>query len=896
MTDVRKLGRVKTPRLARWMLRIALPQPECEFLLGDLEEQFHNEILRRAGRSAARRWYWKQAWATVAGEAPKHPWEKRKGAGFMETFWQDLRHGTRLMAKTPAFTLVAVLTLALGIGANAAIFSVVNAVLLRPLPYPEPEKLVMVWETAHKYNLPRVSLSPHDVRDYSAAKSFASGASWVQGKYNYADGESPVRLYATFVSSTFFQVVGVQPFLGRAFTAGDARETPEAVIVSYGFWRRSLGADPAAIGRSIRLSGLNRTVVGVMPEGFSFPPLLLVEGAAEPASDLFVPLWLSAQEQIDRSNHNYKMMARLVPGASLQQAMSELQAVQQGIIRENPEVHGGLGLEVLPLHGQMVEKIRPALLVLMGAVGFVLLIACANLANLLLAKSASRERETAVRIALGASRGRLVRAFLTEGMALALAGATAGMLLCVALVRLIPLAGLSQIPRLESTQVDAGVTGFTLALCFLAALMYGIVPALQASRADVQGALKEGGRGGAAGRSLQLFRQALIACEVAVAIVLLTGAGLLLRSFTELQKVDVGFNTRNVLTAEFQLPGAKYSEPEQRRVFFHELIERTRAIPGVTQAAAVRSLPLTGSGWQPVMALEGREVRSVAEGAVVEAALATPEYFRTMGIPLVAGREFAETDQPGKPAVAIVDEIFVNRWLAGKNPIGTRIRQAFSDDPQEPWTEIVGVVKAVRRNSLTDEMKPSVYFPHAQRPFGNMTLVVRTSVPPSSVLSAVRQAVAQIDREQPMGRVVTLEQEFSSVVAQPRLTAWLLGVFAAVALALAAIGAYGVISYSVAQRTHEIGVRMALGAAPSDVRAMVLRQGMGVVLAGTAAGLVASLALARVLRSMLYGVSSNDPATYSVVTALLLLTALLACWIPARRATRVDPLIALRHE
>lgn len=813
----------------------------------------------------------------------------------METLWQDFRHGVRLMAKNPAFTLVAVLTLALGIGGNAAIFSVVNTVLLQPLPYAQPQQLVMVWETAHKYNLPRVALAALDVRDYSAVKSFAAGASWEEGRYNYSDSDSPVRLYTTFVSPSFFQVVGVQPFLGRAFVADDARETPEAVIVSYGFWRRSLGADPAAIGRSIRLSGRNRTVVGVMPEGFSFPPPLLVDGAAEPASDLFVPQWISPREA-SRDNHNYKMIARLAPGSSLPQAKSELETVLQGIVRENPEVHSGLGLEVLPLHSQVVERIRPALLVLMGAVGFVLLIACANLANLLLAKSASRERETAVRIALGASRGRLARAFLTEGLVLALAGAVAGMLLCAALVRLIPLAGLSQIPRLEATQVDAPVVGFALALSLLAALMYGIVPALQASRAGVQGALKEGGRGGAAGRSLHLFRKALIGCEVAVAIVLLTGAGLLLRSFAELQKVDVGFNPRNVLTAEFQLPGAKYSEPEQRRAFFHQFIERVREIPGVTMAAAVRSLPLTGSGWQPVMALEGREVRSVAEGAVVEAALATPEYFRTMGIPLVAGREFAESDVPGKPAVAIVDETFVNRWLAGKNPIGTRIRQAFSDDPKEPWVEIVGVVKAVRRNSLTDEIKPSVYFPHAQRPFGNMTLVVRTSVPPSSVLAAVRQAVAQIDREQPLARVISLEQEFSSVVAQPRFTAWLLGVFAAVALGLAAIGAYGVISYSVAQRTHEIGVRLALGAAPRDVRAMVMRQGMGVVLAGTAAGLAAAMGLARVLRTLLYGVSSTDPATYFVVTLLLLLTAGLACWIPARRATRVDPLVALRHE
>jgi len=813
----------------------------------------------------------------------------------METFLQDLRQGLRMMGKNPAFTLVAVLTLALGIGANAAIFSVVNTVLLKPLPYPQPEQLVMVWETAFQYGLPRITLSPLDVRDYAAAKSFAASASWTEGRFNYAGDEAPIRLYSIYVPVSFFPTVGVQPFLGRAFTAEDTRENSDVVIVSHRFWRASLGADKNIIGRAIRLSGRNRIVIGVMPESFSFPPPLAVEGAAEPASDVFVPLWMSPQE-IVRTDHNYKMMARLAPGVTLAQAQSELAPIHERIVKENPEVHAGLGLDMLSLHGQMVEKSRPALLVLMGAVGFVLLIGCANLANLFLAKGASRERETAVRIALGASRGRLVRAFLTEGLAFSIAGATAGVLLCAGLVRLIPLIGLNQIPRLAEAQVDGSVVAFALAASLLATLAFGIVPALQASRANVQNALKEGGRGSGLGRGSRFFRQALIATEVAVAIVLLVGAGLLIRSFASLQKVDVGFNPRNVLTAEFQIPGTKYSDDAKKRNFFRELIDRVQTIPGVTSAAAVRSLPLTGSGWQPVMAMEGREVRKVADGAVVEAAVATPGYFHTMGIPLVAGREFNETDLPGRTLVVMVDEVFVNRWLAGQNPIGKRMKEAFGDGTSGEWHEIVGVVKAVRRTSLTDEMKPSVYYAHGQHPFSNMTLVVRTSVPAGSVLAAVRQQLAQIDREQPMARVMTLEEEFSSVVAQPRFTAWLLGAFAAVALLLAAIGAYGVISFAVTQRTHEIGVRMALGAAPGDVRGMVLRQGMGVVMAGAALGLACAFGLARVLRTMLYGVSSTDPATYTVVTLLLLAIALFACWIPARRATRVDPLVALRHE
>ena len=896
MGDVRKLGRVKPPRAARWLLRWALPRAEREYFLGDIEEQFHAEVLPREGSAAAKRWYWRQARAVALGkEPPRHPWKRNKGVGLMETFVYDLRHGLRLMAKHPSFTVIAVLTLALGIGANTAIFSVVNAVLLKPLPYAQPEQLVMVWETALRYGLPRVTLSPLDVRDYSAAKSLAVAASWVEGRYSYAGDETPVRLSSAHVPPSFFQVLGTQPSMGRAFTAEDARETPEVVIISDRFWRSALGADANAIGRKIRLSGRDRTVVGVMPESFSFPPPLAVEGAAEPASDVFVPLWLSPQE-IVRTDHNYKLIARLAPGATLRQAQSELETIQQGIIRENPEIHAGLGLELASLHGQMVEQVRPALLVLIGAVGFVLLIACANLANLLLAKGASRERETAVRIALGASRGRLVRAFLTEGLALSMAGAAAGVLLCLALVRLIPQVGLNQIPRLEDVRVDGGVVAFAAGLSLLAALVFGIVPALQASRTGVQDSLKESGRGSGAGRRHRFFRQTLIACEVAVAIVLLVGAGLLIRSFTSLQKVDVGFNPQNVLTGELLLPGAKYPEAEQRRKFFERLLQRVQAIPGVTSAAAVRSLPLTGSGWQPVLAIEGREMRKVSDGAVVEGSVATAGYFRVMGIPLVAGRDFSETDLPDKPAVAIVDEVFVSRYLARENPIGKRIKEGFTGDATQPWVEIVGVVKAVRRNSLTDEMKPSVYFAHAQRPFGNMTLVMRTAVAPTSVLGAVRQQLAQIDPEQPMARVITLEQEFSSVVAQPRFTAWLLGAFATIALALAAVGAYGVISYSVAQRTHEIGVRMALGAQPGDVRAMVLRQGMGVVVIGAVVGLVSAAALARVLQAMLYGVSGTDPATYATVTALLLATGLAACWIPARRATRVDPLIALRHE
>jgi len=896
MPDIRKLGRVKPPRAARWMLRLALPQPQREFFLGDLEEQFNEEVLPRAGRTAADRWYWKQAWAAAfATPPPKHPWEKRKGAGLMETFLQDVRQGLRRMVKNPAFTLVALLTLALGIGANAAIFSVVNSMLLKPLPYPQPEQLAMVWETALQYGLPRITLSPLDVQDYAAAKSFVASASWTEGRFNYAGDETPIRLYSVYVPVSFFPTVGVQPFLGRAFTAEDTRESSDVVIVSHRFWRASLGADKNILGRAIRLSGRNRTVIGVMPESFSFPPPLAVEGAAEPASDVFVPLWMSPQE-IVRTDHNYKMMARLTPGVTLAQAQSELAPIHERIVKENPEVHAGVGLEVLSLHGQVVEKTRPALLVLIAAVGFVMLIACANLANLFLAKAVARERETAVRTALGASRGRLVRAFLTEGLVLSMAGAAAGVLLCVALVRLIPLAGLHQIPRLEEARVDGRVVAFALGLSLLAALVFGIVPAWQASRASVQDALKEGGRGSGLGRSSAFFRQGLIAAEVAVAIVLLVGAGLLIRSFAGLQKADLGFNPRNVLSAEFQIPGAKYPGDAQRYQFFHDLIERVQTIPGVTSAAAVRSLPLTGSGWQPVMAFEGHEVRKVADGAVVEAAVATPGYFHTMGIPLMAGREFSAADLPGKTPVTIVDEVFVNRWLAGQNPIGKRIREALTEDTSSKWFEIVGVVKSVRRSSPADEMKPSVYFPHGQRPFTNMTLVVRTSVPPSSVLGAVRQQLAQLDREQPMAHVMTLEEEFSSAVSQPRFTAWLLGAFAAVALLLAAVGAYSVISYSVTQRTHEIGVRMALGAAPGDVRGMVLRQGMGVVVAGAGLGLACALGLARALGTMLYGVSSTDPATYTVVTLLLLATALLACWIPARRATRVDPLIALRHE
>jgi putative ABC transport system permease protein len=490
----------------------------------------------------------------------------------------------------------------------------------------------------------------------------------------------------------------------------------------------------------------------------------------------------------------------------------------------------------------------------------------------------------------------LVRAFLTEGLLLAGAGAAAGVALAYALVRLIPQLGVNQIPRLGEAQVDARVVLFAAGLALLSALVFGLVPALAASRTNVQSTLQESGRGAGHGRSRRAFRSALIAAEVAVAIVLLVGAGLLVRSFDGLLRADLGFEPQNVLTAQLSLQGEQYSKHLPRANFYVELLKKVRAIPGVTQAAAVRQLPLTGAGWQPLMSIEGRPVRTVAEGAVVDGSGATPGYFGTMGIPLLAGREFTDADTADRPLVIIVDEMFVKRHMQGLEPLGHRIKMSMTADESEPWREIVGVVKSVRRGGVAEEMKAGVYLPHGQRSFGQMTLVARTSVAPASVLSAMRQAVAELDREQTLASVMTLEQEFAGAVAQPRFTAWLLGVFAAVALALSAVGAYGVISYSVAQRTHEIGVRMALGAQPGDVRRMVLRQGMGVVLIGAAVGLGCAVAMTRALRTMLFGVSATDPATYATVTALLLATALAACWIPARRATRVDPLIALRHE
>ena len=894
MPDLRQLGRIKPPLTARWLLRLALPRAEREFFMGDLEEQFNAEVLPRAGKRAARAWYWQQARAVLMGEPPPaHPWQPRKGANLMDAFWQDVRHGLRTISKNPAFAAVAILTLALGIGANAAIFSVVRSVLLKPLPYPQPEQLVMVWETAFPYNLPRVTLSPMDLQDYAAAKSFSATSAWDPLRFTFAAENQPVPLEGAWVQPGFFSTLGIQPFLGRPFQPEDTRPETRRVILSYGFWKNSFGADRSILGRSIRLSGREYEVIGVMPPEFSFPPPANFEAAVMPPVDVLAPLWFKPDE-IVRLNHNYRFLARLKPGVTVQQAQAECAAITTRINAENPKDHpSGVGMEVVSLHAQMVEKVRPALLVISGAVGFLLLIVCANLSNLFLVRAASREKETAVRIALGASRGRLIRAAFTEGLLLSGAGAVAGVVLAYVLITLLPAMQL-QIPRLAEISIDAAVVLFAFVLAFVSAIFFGVMPALQASRADVQDSLRE--RTGAHGRAHLRLRNALISAEVAIAIVLLIGAGLTIRSFFGLLRVDLGFVPQNVITAELALPGLKYAEPAQRANFYAQLLERLRAIPGVTSAAATGNRPLSGAGFEPIASIEGRPVRSLEEATVVNASVASPGYFQTMQIPLIAGREFEPRDTGGSTPVIIVDETYARRHLQDPQPLGKRIKLGMPDDKEEPWREIIGIVKTVRRGGVHAELKPGVYLPHSQRAFGTMVLVLRTAIRPESVLPAVRREVAQLDRELPVTNVLTLQEEFAGATSQPRFTAWLLGFFAAAALVLAAIGAYGVISYSVAQRTHEIGVRMALGASPGKVRAMVLRQGMTVVAAGSVVGLILAVVLGRALRSLLFGVSSTDAITYSIVTALLLATALLACWIPARRATRVDPLIALRHE
>jgi putative ABC transport system permease protein len=807
----------------------------------------------------------------------------------MNSLLQDLRYGARMLLKNPGFTLIAVLTLVLGIGANTAIFSIVNAVLLRALPYPQAERIVVLWGKNGLLKLSQTEFptSYPDFTDWrERSQSFTHLAGMLPSSFNLSGGGEPERLGGAAVSADLFNVVGIGAALGGAFSAEEERRGAEPVVVlSHGLWRRRFGADPQIIGRTVTLDSKQYRVIGVMPAGFAFPhgtDLPPLFGFPERV-ELWTPLIPQDYQRSQRGNREMVVLARLKTGVTRAQAQSEMSAIASRLEAQYPGTNRGFGVEVVPLHEQIVGAIRPALLTLFAAVGFVLLIACANVANLLLARATTRRKELAIRTALGAGRLRLMRQLLAESLLLAGLGGAAGWLLARWAMSALPQLSPGHLPRVGEASMDYRLLGFTALLSLLTGVVFGLVPAWQAAKLNLNETLKEGGQTTA--RSGQQMRSLLVVTEVALTLVLLIGAGLLVRSFLRLQQVDVGFNPQNLLTAQINLPLEQYPDGPQWSSFFNRLLERVEALPGVQSVALTQYLPVSGSEGSVGFQIEGRPeepgqptsagIRRVSRG-----------YFRTLGIPLMRGRDFTSQDERAHTAV-IINEAMARRFWPGAEPIGQQIN-LFGRA-----REIVGIVKDVRYSAVDKEADPAIYQPTS---LWFAHLVVRTSGEPMDQLAAVRAQAQALDRDLPFAKVATLEQLRAASVAGRRFNMLLLGLFSAVALLLALVGIYGVMSYTVTQNTREIGIRMALGAQARDVLKLVVGQGLALTAAGVAIGLLAASATTRLIARLLYGVGATDPLTFAGVSVLLISVALLACYLPARRATKVDPLVSLRYE
>jgi putative ABC transport system permease protein len=811
----------------------------------------------------------------------------------MNTFGQDIRYGFRMLWKSPGFTLVTVLALALGIGANTAIFSVVNTVLLRPLPYPNGERIVFIGEWSQQ--VPEMSVSYPNYQDWHAQQqTMEQLAAYRSANYVLTGVGEPERLDGRQVSARFFNVLGVTPTLGRNFSPDEDKPGANPVaLISYGFWQRRLGGDPSIINKPLQLNNESFTVIGVLPQAFEW----------QSPVDVFVPVGLRSDQpnMTERGNHpGMYVLGLLKPNVTVEQARAEIKAIAERLAQQYPDTNGGQSAVLDSLQARAVEDIRPALLILLAAVGFVLLIACANVANLLLARAASRSKEIAIRTALGAGRGRIIRQLLTESLLLSVMGGALGLLFAMwgidALLAALP----EDLPRLLVVGIglDMPVLLFTLAVSIVTGLLFGLAPALQASKSNLNETLKDGGRT-SAGAGRQHVRNLLVVSEVALSLLLLVSAGLLIKSFSRLQETDLGFDPSNVLTLRVPLPEARYKESGQVANFWDELLRRVRALPGVESAGLTRGLPMNGGIESGVM-VEGQETTNPKDAVVAVNLFAEPGYFKTLNVQLLKGRFLSEQDTIDAPLAAIVDEMFVARFFPNTDPIGKRLRIG---GDRAPLRNIVGVFKHMKHYGPDEEGRVEIYTPYKQIPAENFAnanrglwLAVKTKGDPTSLAPAIRNEVLQIDKDQPISNVGTMEQIVASTVAPQKFATWLLAVFAASAMLLAAIGIYGVMAYSVTQRTHEIGIRMALGAARRDVLRMVVLQGMKLALFGVALGLVGAFALTRLMSSLLYGVSATDPLTYGGVSLLLASVALLACLIPARKATRVDPMIALRYE
>ena len=832
--------------------------------LGTPKEEAHYAAMRAFGNP------------TLAQEASLLEW-----TFFFESLVQDIGFGARMLRKSPSFTAVAVLTLALGIGTNTAIFSVINGVLLRPLPYKDPQQIVV---TKENESLPNVI----DIQRQTNA--FSAGGAISPRPIDYTSGPEPLQIRVGLVNSGFFETLGIAPTMGRIFSeAEDVRGGPRVAVVSHPFWQTYLGGDPHAVGRPLSLGGNSYAVIGVMPESFISP---------REHADVFISLWVAdPKTAVDRDVHDMHTYWRLKGGVSLEQAQADIATIHNSLAEQFPAEEKERRMQLIPLRESLVGDVRPALLVLFGAVGLVLLIACANFASLLIARGFARRQEMLIRAALGAGHSRLIRKSLTESTLLSFSGGAVGLLFAHWGTQMLLALTPEELRWLNGIHMDSRVLLFVLAVSILTGVIFGIAPALLAARTDVAAALNEGGRSKTASAAGHRIRQILVTTEIAFALVLLVGAGLLMKGFSRMRSVNPGFNPTGVMTMYLQLPATRYAEVPKQTQFRRELLARLNSLPGV-QVGMITDIPLGGNYVDYDFVIDGRAPIPEGDEPKVQTLSVMGDYFRVMQIPLRAGRDFTEMDREGQPLVAVVNEELVRQYFPHDNPVGARIRWARDAGPPR-WMTIIGVASDVKQSGLNQPVDPAVYTPFVQsdevwRHW--MTLVIRTDNSSSGLIEQVKAQVWRVDRQIPVSDVQTMEQRMAVSLAQQRFNMLLLGAFAALALILAGVGIYGVMGYTASQRTHEIGIRMALGGQRRDVLRMIVAEGAKLTFAGILIGIVGALALTRVMAGLLFEVKPGDPAIFAVVAILLALVALAACYIPARRATKVDPMVALRYE
>ena len=821
----------------------------------------------------------------------------------------EIKVALRGLAKSPGFTVIAIATLALAIGANSAVFSLINALLIRPLPYQQPSRIALIWEQFATQGLDRIPVSPPEYLDLE--KEFQSGtqlAAFTYQTFNLGGGDVPERISGAVVAPSLFPLLGVEPIKGRTFAREELGQGHDDVIViSERLWKRRFNSDPTLVSKSLLLNSRSYTVIGIMPARFEFPiPLFGVQGNqfAERV-DIWKPLAFTPLELKERGSRSYGLLTRLRPDVPLATAQAELDKIISNWIQTYRDNYGGggFGARIYPLHDQVVGGMRTGLTILLGAVVFVLLIASANLATMLLARASARERELAIRVALGAGRWRLLRQMLTESVLLGLAGAASGVILSVWGLEFVKEIGARTIPRLGEVNVDLTVLIVTTVVGVGTGILFGLIPAFASAKPELTEALKEGGRSSTSGARRNQVRNSLVVAEIALALVLLVGAGLLLKSYARVQNIDPGFDRRNALTAEIDLPETKYPQRgsadyrhgEAMISFWNEALRRVQQLPGVEAAGYTIVLPLSGSNTDSSFAIEGRVLGKNEPGPDEELRIISPDYFRVLKTPLLRGRFFAESDNGDAPGVVIINDALAKKYWPNEDALGKRITFDDTRKPDAKWLTIVGIVRSIRHRGLDFDPQPEYYLPLAQRAQSSMILTVRSAQDPRNLASAVRREIQAIDPDQPIANVRTLEAVTADSIAPRRLSVVLLGAFAGIALLLAGVGIYGVISYLVVQRTHEIGVRMALGAQRGDVLRLVVGHALKLVGIGTVIGLVLALLSTRTLSALLYSVGAFDATTFVLVTVALAAVALLASYIPALRATRADPMIALSH-